>query len=234
MIKVAVCDDETVMCEKIKHMVSSFLDRHKETYTVVCYGNGVRLLLSPADYDLIFLDIQMPGMDGMTVAGKLREKGFDGVLIFVTVAKEYMPDAFSVEAADYLCKPVDRRRLEAALERSLKRLKSRDEKSIVIQTVNWCRSIRVRDIYYCEVIDRKIYIHTRDGVMDYYGKMRELEKKAGSWLFKCHRSYLLNLDYLSEYRNGTVILENGEQIPVAKSCHQALMERMMEYMDEEA
>lgn len=233
MIKIAVCDDEEVMCEKMKYLVSRFLDRHREAYTVTCYSNGVRLLFSPADFDLIFLDIQMPGMDGMTVAGKLRQKGFAGVLIFVTVAKEYMPDAFAVEAGDYLCKPVDKQRLEAALERSLKRLRSKSERSLVIQTVNWCRSIRVRDIYYCEVIDRKIYIHTRDGIMDYYGKMKELEKKAGSWLFKCHRSYLINLDCLWEYRNGTAILENGEQIPVSKSCHQALMERMMQYMDEE-
>jgi DNA-binding LytR/AlgR family response regulator len=66
--------------------------------------------------------------------------------------------------------------------------------------------------------------------MDYYGKMKELELQAGSRLFKCHRSYLINLDYLSEYRGGTAVLENGEQIPVAKSCRQLLMERLMEEM----
>lgn len=232
MIRIAICDDEAVMTGQLKTMVSEFMARNREPFTLTCYPNGVRLLLSPADFDLIFLDIEMPGMDGMAVAGKLRKKGFDGVLIFVTVAREYMPDAFLVEAADYLCKPVDRARLEAALERSFKRLRSRDEGSLIIQTVNWCRTVRFRDIYYCEVIDRKIYIHTRDGVMDYYGKMRELERKVGARLFKCHRSYLVNLDYLSEYRNGTMLLENGESLPVAKSCHQALMERIMEYISE--
>ena len=230
MIKIAVCDDEPAMREKLKQMISQFLSRRDETCSVTCYAGGVPLLLSSLKFDLIFLDIRMPGEDGMTLARRLRQKGFGGELIFVSVFPEYMPDAFEVEALDYLCKPIDRCRLEAALKRGLKRLKNRTEQGLFIQTVNWCRTVKFQDIYYCEVINRKIYIHTRSGTMDYYGKMKELELQAGSRLFKCHRSYLINLDYLSEYRGGTAVLENGEQIPVAKSCRQLLMERLMEEM----
>lgn len=119
MIKIAICDDEPVMCERLRQMVSSKLELWNVPYKITCRGNGAALLFSPPDYDMIFLDIQMPGPDGVQLAKRLRQQGFGGVLIFVTVLAERMLDAFEVEAMDYLCKPVDEDRLERALRRSL-------------------------------------------------------------------------------------------------------------------
>ena len=118
VIKVALCDDEPAMCRDLKERVTAALGQLGETCAVTCYANAFRLLDAPLDFDLIFLDIQMPGLDGVTLSKKLREKEFEGVLIFVTVLRECMLDAFEVEAMDYLCKPVDEQRLEAALKRS--------------------------------------------------------------------------------------------------------------------
>lgn len=233
MVKIAICDDETVMCRQLKSMVSERLDGWKEASAVTCFSSAHRLLCSPLDFDVIFLDIRMPDMDGMVLAGKLRSKGFDGVLIFVTALKEYMPDAFEVEAMDYLIKPIEPGRLESALKRTLKRLSSKTGKSLFIRTRNWCRTVRLHDIYYCEVIDRKIYVHMRDGVMDYYGKIKDVEKQTAGCLIRCHRSYLVNPEYLVEYQGGLGVLENGEKVPVASSCHQAVMEGMMRYMEGE-
>jgi len=231
MIKIAICDDEAAMCRQLEDQVADVLSGWGEGFTAACFPNGHRLLVSPLDFDVVFLDIRMPGMDGMALAGKLRQKGFDGVLIFVTALKEYMPDAFEVEAMDYLVKPIERVRLESALKRAIKRLDSKTGKCLFIHTRNWCRSIRLRDIYYCEVIDRKIYVHTRDGIVDYYGKIKDVQKQAAPGLIRCHRSYLVNPEYLVEYRGGFAALENGEKIPVAASCHQTVMEQMMRYME---
>ena len=233
MIKIAVCDDEEVMCEQLKQMIASRLKQQEETFQITCYTNAIQFLHTPLDFDLIFLDIQMPNLDGVELAKRLRQKEFEGVLIFVTVLKDCMLDAFEVEAMDYLCKPVDEQRLEAALKRSLKRLGLKEEKCLFIQTMNWCKSVRLRDIYYCEVIDRKIYVHTRSGVLEYYGKMRDLEKQTSPRLFRCHRSYLINPEHLLEYRGGLVKLENGDQVPVSKGCQKVLMREMTRYMDQE-
>ena len=116
------------------------------------------LLCSPLDFDLIFLDIQMPGLDGVTLAKALRQKEFEGILIFVTILTECMLDAFEVEAMDYLCKPIDENRLDHALKRSLKRLGLKTEKHLFIQTMNWCKTVKLSDIYYCEVMNRKIFL----------------------------------------------------------------------------
>ena len=233
VLKIAICDDETVMCGQLKELVSGKLSQWQEDFTVVCYTNAMRLLFSPMDFNLIFLDVQMPGINGMSLARKLRQKGFEGVLIFVTVMREYMPEAFEVEAMDFLCKPIDPKRLEAALARSVRRLGTEAEDTLFIRTANWCRAVKIRDIYYCEVMDRKIYVHMKGDVIEYYGRMKDLEKQTAFKLIRCHRSYLINPRYLSEYRCGFALLENGEKIPVAQSCRQGFMEQMMRYMEKE-
>lgn len=230
MIKIAVCDDESAMCGRLKELVSSKLEQWKENCHITCYTNAVQFLYSPLDYHLIFLDIQMPNLNGIDLAKRLREKEFDGILIFVTVLKEYMPEAFEVEAMDYLCKPVDEFRLERALRRSLKRLHAKEERSLFVQTMNWCRNVKLKDIYYCEVVNRKIHLHTKSGVLQYYGKIKEVEAQTAPDFIRCHRSFLVNPEYLSAYRSGQAVLENGEQVPVSKSCHQTFMKRIIEYM----
>lgn len=233
MIKIAVCDNEPVMCEQLKSMVSSKLEQWGEACRITSYVHGASLLVSSLDFDLILLDIQMPGLNGMELARRLREKEFGGVLIFVTVLRECMEDAFEVEAMDYLCKPVDEARLERALKRSLKRLGAREDPCLLVRTMGWCRRVSLRDIYYCEVMNRKIFLHTRNGVLEYYGRIKDVQQQTAPFFIRCHRSFLVNPDYVEEYGEGQVILKNKERVPVSKNYHQALMERMLHYMDEE-
>lgn len=233
MIKIAVCDDEPVMCGRLEQMVASRLEQWDEAFRITCYTNAIQFLHSPLDYDLVFLDIQMPNLDGIGLAKRLREKDFEGVLIFVTVLKECMLDAFEVEAMDYLCKPVDECRLERALERSLRRLRRKEERYLTIRTMNWRRNVKLKDIYYCEVMNRKIHLHMKDGVLEYYGRIKEVEQQTAPDFIRCHRSFLVNPEHLSEYRNGQAVLENGEQVPVSKNYHATFMKKMMEYMGKE-
>lgn len=230
MIRIAICDDESVMCDTLEQLISLKLELLKTPFTVVCFSRTRTLLASPLDFDMIFLDIGIPDMDGISAARMLREQGFRGSLIFVTIMPEYMPEAFEVEAVDYLCKPIDETRLENALKRALKRIEKSGRATLFIQTMNWCRCVSPDDIYYCEVINRKIYLHTRTEVIDYYGRLKELEKKLNKNFIKCHRSYLINLAFLQKYENSLVTLEDGSQIPVSRTHHHLLMDAMLHYL----
>ena len=217
MLNIAICDDEALHCQRLKDQIGTLLSGWDRTFQISCYGNALQLLAS--------------GLDGMSLARRLRTKGFNGILVFVTVLTEYMSDAFEVDAADYLCKPIDKARLERTLDRSLKRLEERPEPSLFIRTASWCRSIRLSQIYYCEVINRKIYLHTKEGVFDHYGRMKDLEQQLGGHFIKCHRSFLINPEHLSSYAGGQVTLTDGSKVPVSRKYHQLLMDQMLRYMD---
>lgn len=172
----------------------------------------------------------MPEQDCITLAKKLRETQSGSAIIFISALKEHVYDAFEVEALDYICKPIDEARLQKALSRAVVKLREQGNKSLFIQTMNWCKSVKLEDIYYCEVINRKIYLYTKSGTIEYYRKLEAVEQQLDYRFARCHRSYLVNLDYLLEYTGGQILLENGAHVPISRLRHQDFMEAMMRYM----
>lgn len=230
MMKIAICDDEKAACELLMQKVSSYMEEWKEPCEIKCFLSAAELLQTPCSFDLFFLDIQMPKQDGIALAKMIRENENKSIIIFITALAEYVYAAFEVEAFDYICKPIDNIRLKKTLDRAIKKLKENRNKCLFVQTMNWCKSVRLDDIYYCEVINRKIYLHTKKGVVEYYCKLEDIEKRLDYRFIRCHRSYLVNLDYLLEYTNGQITLDNGEHVPVSRLRHQDFMEAMMLYM----
>lgn len=230
MLHVAICDDEPVMCRLLEKGVSRGMEELREPCQIRCYENAESFLDSQSQTDILLLDIQMPGRNGMELAQKIRRMGNPCALIFITVYKEYVFEAFEVEAVDYLCKPVEQDRLAGALSRAVKRVRGIEEKSLFIRTAGGCRTVKLSGIYYCEVINRKIYLHTRDGVIDFYSRMADVEKELDGRFVKCHRSYRVNLDYLKEYSGGMITLENGDRVPVSKPRQPEFMKALLQYM----
>lgn len=229
MIRIAICDDEPEMGRQLKDAITRQTSSWKEPTEIVCFTEAAELLNFFDSYDILFLDIRMPGLDGVSLARQLRKQGFDGALVFETALNEHMGEAFEVEAADYLCKPLNEERLAQTLQRVRKRL-SRMEKRLLVRTASWCRVVRFGDIYYCEIINRKLYLHTKSGVIEYYGRIREAELELVPPFIKCHRSYLVNPEYLTGFAGGQLTLENGERLPVSRGRQQELLDAMLYYM----
>ncbi len=230
MIQIAVCDDEQTVCQEISQEIAHFLSGQAVEFTVRQYTDAAAFCAQMDTFDLVYLDIRMPELDGITLARQIRSRELACIVVFITGLRDYMLDAFDVEALDYICKPIERARLRRSVERALQQIAHRQETGILIQTAHWCKAVKLSAIYYCEVINRKIYLHTTEGVLEYYGKLKEMEKQLDARFFKCHRSYLVNLDHLKMYQDGEIVLENGSRIPVSRLRHQELMEKMLEYM----
>lgn len=235
MIKIVICDDETLMCDILTQKITYQMNRLNKSFRICCYNSPNDLLKSTLEFDILLLDIQMPEFNGIELAKQLRRLGNSCSLIFITVLFECVFDAFEVEAIDYICKPVDDIKLEKALTRAIKHLasKAKAEKCLSIQTMNWYKSIKLSSIYYCEIINRKIHLHTTSGIIEYYSKLEEVEKLLDYRFIKCHRSYLVNLDYLAEYKDSQIILENGDHIPVSRLRRREVINILMQYLKKE-
>lgn len=234
MLKFAICDDEPYMLEELSAHLSGYMKaKNRISYTVDHFSNGRSLMESDCAFDLIFLDIQMEQPDGMEIARMLRQQNNQSLLIFVTVLKEYVFDAFEVEAFDYLTKPLDHGRFRRTMDRVMRVLEQQAAKSIVIQRGTSCEVLLLSQIVYCEVQGRKIYIHQSDGrIIDYYDKLEDFERRVDGRFFKCHRSYLVNLDYVRGCNAGQVILSGEDRIPVSRLRERDLTQALLHYMKE--
>lgn len=234
MIKFAICDDEPFMIKELSQSIVNYMEKRQTTaYQIEHYASGQLLLDSDCDFDIIFLDIQMEQPDGLKTAKILRQQKNQSLLIFVTVLKECVFDSFEVQAYDYLIKPIDSERLHRTLDRAMTTLRQQTSKRIIVQRGSSSEVIPLSEIMYCEVQGRKVYIHKKDGkTTDYYDKFTHFEQHVDSRFFKCHRSYLVNLDYVRSIRTGQVILSQDVAIPVSRLRERELTDALLRYMKE--
>jgi len=234
MIKIAICDDEPFMVQEISEHLSKYMrEKHIAGYSINRFFSGCSLLESGCDFDLIFLDIQMEQPDGMESAKMLRQRENHSLLVFVTVLKECVFDAFEVEAYDYLIKPLDSDHFRRTMDRAVKALEQRTAKSIIVQRGTSYEVIPLAQIVYCEVQGRKIYIHQNDGkIIDHYERLDAFERRVDGRFFRCHRSYLVNLEYVRGSHAGQITLSQGEQIPVSRLRTQELTQALLRCMKE--
>ena len=199
-MQIAICDDEVSMVQILEEKIKKLLP----DAVIDKYLSGDELIASGSKPDILFLDIQMPGMDGMETAKMLRQDNEDMILIFVTAAEEYVFQAFDVGAFHYLVKPFSDEKLKEVVTKAVHNIKrssrlEKDEKYIMVQTAGSHIKIFLRDIVYAEVYNRKVIINTRSTDIEYYGKLQELSDMAGTDFFRTHRAYIVHFKYVEKY-----------------------------------
>jgi len=233
-VRIAICDDEKNIRELIGNKVTA---QYPEAEIVFC-SSGEELLLSDERIDILFLDIQLTGRNGMETARELRKKEKEVILIFVTAAEEYVFQAFDVGAFYYLVKPIDDVKFNEVLRRAVDELnvqraqrakvKTPEEKYVMINNAGVHSKVLIDDIVYAEVFNRKIVIHKMNGTIEYYGKLSDLEALAGDNFFRPHRAYLINFKYVEKYDATTIYLEQGTAL-MAKQNYPVFVKKYMKY-----
>ena len=210
---IAVVDDEKAIREHICGLVE---ERQPES-RIEAYATGEELLASGKRFDIVFLDIQMEGMNGIEAARGLREKNAnlgvgDTVLVFVTGIKDYVFDAFDLYAFQYLLKPIDEDKFAEVLERAVQEAAKKKERRVLfIKSRNL--TLDQSEILYIESRAKKVEIHTKGAAqaIEIYAAMDELEGQLGENFYRCHRAYIVNMDCITEYDGESITLTGGDR-----------------------
>ena len=215
---IAVVDDEKAIREHICGLVE---ERQPES-RIEAYATGGELLASGKRFDIVFLDIQMEGMNGIEAARSLREKNAnfgveDTVLVFITGIRDYVFDAFDLYAFQYLLKPIDEGKFAEVLERAVREAAKKKERRVLfIKSRNL--TLDQSEILYIESRAKKVEIHAAGAAqaIEIYAAMDELEGQLGENFYRCHRAYIVNMDCITEYDGESITLTNGDRVYLTK------------------
>lgn len=228
MLAIAVCDDELFERLRISAKIRDLAEEMRIPCSVVPFGSGKELLKSLDQFDLIFLDILMEEMDGMETARRCRELAFKKMLVFLSSSRKYVFDAYDVEAFHYLVKPVEDERLKKVLKRAAEKEKHRSQEYIVVSRERQQRKLFLDAVLYFEIRGRKIDVHEEYGIFSYYEKIGILEQQLqGKGFFRCHKSYLINLQHVDLYNRQEAILDNQEKIPIARRRYEEFCQEVL-------
>ena len=177
MLSIAVCDDEIIECCNMEKRIKKMIEEMKIPCIIRQFRSGGELLQALESFDIVFLDIMMPEMDGMKTAQLFRKKASDKILIFVSSSREYVFEAYDVEAFQYLLKPVEDRKLKNVLQKAVLKTERRSQEFIIVSSQRQKKKLFLDDIYYFEIKGRIVDAHGPEGIFTYYEQMGELENK---------------------------------------------------------
>lgn len=210
-VRVAVVEDDEKAAATLKQYLFRYSEENQMSFKIQMYSNAISMLEQySAAYDIIFMDIRMPYLNGMDAAHRLRALDNSVALIFVTSLAQYAVSGYEVDAMDYILKPVNYYDFALKLSRVLKRINSDSTPAIVVPTEFGMTRLNPKNIRYIETQGHHVIYHTVDGEYTQYAAMNKLEDQFGPYGFaRCNSCYLVNLQYVTSVKGYTAMLDEG-------------------------
>lgn len=232
MLRIAICDDDKIICQQLEDMLTDIEEETNDQYEVEVFYSGeelYRYLKNNNRYNLIFLDIEMRDLNGVEVGKKIRDEMNDEAtqIVYISGREDYAMDLFEVRPLNFLIKPVSKNKVEAAVNKAIKILgESKHFYEYKNGNVNF--SVSVGDILYFESDGRKVNIILMDDVKSFYGKLSEVEEKLRNQDFiMIHKSYLINFNHVIEYTYDYVKMSNKETLTISQNNRKAVREQLL-------
>lgn len=226
MYRFAIVEDNQEMAEELGRFIARYFDHDPSAADVTYFSNGLEFISDYVpNYDAVFMDIQMPEIDGMKAAEHLRKVDRRVCLVFVTMMVQYAVEGYKVDALSYLVKPVSYFPFSVVMDKIMERVhESETEVKLSIRSGSQLRRIYARDVFYVEVRDHYLIYHTREGEFSELGKMSELEERLqGQHFFRGAKCYLINLAYVGRMEGESVYVGDDRLILSRRRHHDFML-----------
>ncbi|MCD8342036.1 MAG: LytTR family DNA-binding domain-containing protein [Clostridiales bacterium] len=233
MTRVAIVEDDPIYSDQLQQYLNRYEQESGEKFLPVCFSDGVDLVEHySADYDILLLDIEMPGLDGMTAAERIRKVDREVVIIFITNMSQYAIQGYAVEALDYVLKPISYYSFTQCIQRAMERMRRRTKQFHSVSTGKGeTRKLELSQIYFMEVQKHTLIYHTTEGEITASGAMSEVEQELQGRFFRCNKGYLVNLEHVSSIQ-GDLVTVGGQQLQVSRAKKKPLLDALNNYINE--
>lgn len=235
VINIAICDDSLEELEKIYSYVEKKLKELGLSYKISSFSEGQDLIehmnSSTEIYDIIFLDIYMKFSDGINIARKIREFDKECKIIFITSSKDHAVDSYDVSAFHYILKPINEEKLSSVIKMAIEGI-NKDNKEVVIKNKKGSYRVSFKDILYAESKARVVSIYSKSGnIISFYSKLGDFFQSLQDERFlKCHKSYVVNMDYILKLENNNIFIINNITIPISSNNSSKIKEKYFNYL----
>lgn len=230
-MKIAIVDDEWSMTRQIEAFLERFQAENPVAVTVRVFHDAASFLAEyDENYDLVLLDVEMPGMNGIEAAKAIRGRDGRVSIMFITNMAQYAIHGYEVEAVDYVLKPLGYQDFAMKMKKALRYIERDASRQLVLDTTDGKRAVKVSDIVYVEVIRHYLNFHTDAGVYEVRGVMREWEDRLCRYHFaRCSQSYLVNLARVRSVQ-GNKCLAGGAELPLSRNRKNEFIQAFTRYV----
>lgn len=231
MYRIAIVEDDCNFIEELQSYLGQYASEEKQTFEISVFHDGAEILENyEPKYDLILLDVEMPKVNGMDAAEKIREMDESVVLMFITNMAQYAIRGYSVGALDFVMKPITYYTFSMKMKRALKRVQKKELPSVLLTLSDGLKKIQVRQIYYLEVQNHMVHYHTDEGEFVVRGTLQSAEAALPSTVFaKCNHWYLVNLMYVTEVRKNIAVVGPYE-LEISRRNRSGFLKALTEFM----
>lgn len=229
--QIAICDDESIICKLLEGLVKEWAKEKAIRVKIEIFSSSESFLFAYEEdkgFDILLLDIEMPGMNGVDLAQIIREENKSIQIIFITGYMDYIAQGYDVEALNYLLKPVNEEKLFEVLNKAMERI-SVGEKILYIESAGEMVQLPLHSILYAEVDRNYLTIHTWDGEYTRKQTLTDLEEELDERFFRAGRSFLVNLMHIKRTSRTEVELKNGDIIPLSRGRYEAINQAIINY-----
>lgn len=232
-IRVAIVEDDARYRTELIDFLERYAQESGHRFHISSFTDGALIAEQySADYDLILMDIEMAVMDGMTAAEKIREQDSEVVIIFITNMPQYVMKGYTVDALDYVLKPVSYFAFSQRISRALTRMNRRTRRFISVPIHSGMIKLDVSQITYVEIINHCLIYHTLKEKYESKGSLADITARLEpEHFFRISNCYLVNLEYVDSVQQNDAVVA-GEVLAVSRSRKKPLLDALNNYMNE--